>query len=151
MTKKKDKKTVTLPSGHTFDPALLDPFLPGACVPTGYASTYTVDIENAMDAVGEYSYHYDQTPKDPLEEAELKLRGICPACREPSNAHSWSCPNASYDLVVDANGGYFTSIDANLTLGNQTLDENKLEKINKIIDAIDDDQIDKLLDMIKKL
>lgn len=154
MTKKKDKKTVTLPNGHTFDPTLLDPFLPGACVPAGYADSYTVDIENALDISTDYTYSYDQTPKDPLEEAELKLQGICPACREPSNSHAWSCPNADLDLTIDANGGYLnfsTMVEPTITLGTETVDENRLKKINTIVDAIDDEKLDKLIEMIKKL
>lgn len=106
-------------------------------------------------ADSDYSYSYsdadwciDQTPKDEIEKAELILAGICPACRRSDGKHEYTCPH--YDYTLDGiTINTQTAGSSVITVGNHSITEEKLEKLDKILNAIDD--IDEFINDIKIL
>lgn len=100
------------------------------------------------DSDFDYTYSIgtiDQTPDDEIEKAELILAGICPACRRDDGKHDARCPHFTYDIdgiTINTASGPNT-----ITIGNRELTEDKLEKLDKLLDAIDD--IDVFLDKLK--
>jgi hypothetical protein len=121
------------------------------CIITADASYSTSMADSAVDYT--YSHHVDQTPSDPVEEAELKLQGICPSCRKDNQDHDWTCKHFdSNTITLDPNsisfGNYNNPFSPAITIGNTTLDESKVQKIDKILQALDDDKLDKLIKML---
>lgn len=100
--------------------------------------------------LADFDYTYsistiDRTPDDEIEKAELILAGICPACRRDDGKHDARCPHFKYDIdgiTINTASGPNT-----ITIGNRELTEDKLEKLDKLLDAIDD--IDVFLDKLK--
>lgn len=120
-------------------------------VPFGDPFTVTTMADGAYTiADSSYTYFQDQTPSDPVEEAELKLQGICPACRNELPTHEWSCPHRSWSLdgVTLTSDFDFVNTTPSVQIGTAVLTEEKLEKLDKILDAFGDVDID---DLIKKL
>lgn len=110
-----------------------------------YADSETVTVSTAFST--------DRTPTDPVEEAELKLAGICPKCRATLPEHEWDCADNSVWTGVDT----FTVTDSTIGMNYDnyiTIDpEPKLSpettrKLNKIFEELNDNDID---DLIKKL
>jgi len=109
--------------------------------------------------VDSYTSFNDQTPTDPIEIAEFKLQGICPACRKSTNEHDWSCPessvftiNSGSVLTINSAGKQLTGTipSKTITIGAATLDEDKLLKLDKLLDLFDDDELDELIAAKKK-
>lgn len=99
----------------------------------------------------------DLTPADDIETAQLKLQGICPACRCTNNDHEWNCKHYDYSTSIDTNAITFnsssitTTAPTTITLGSETLTEEKITKLDKLLDLFDDDELDQLmLDKITK-
>ena len=98
----------------------------------------------------------DRTPVDPVEEAELKLQGICPACRNPVEDHLWDCKHQHHDiggytLDVGSQWNFSTHSDPTITIGSTIISEERMKKLNRIADALDDDMLDRLDEIIDKL
>jgi len=57
----------------------------------------------------------DKTPVDQVEHAELKLSGICPACRCKLPNHEWNCVKSyqSVTVTVDSNNADYSYYDEN--------------------------------------
>ena len=91
----------------------------------------------------------DLTPADDIETAELKLQGICPACRCINNDHEWNCKHYDYSTSIDTNAITFNSSSilnpTTITLGSGTLTEEKITKLDKLLDLFDDDELDQLI------
>lgn len=113
-------------------------------------STWFSTTVDGTVADSDFDYTYsigtiDQTPADEIEKAELILAGICPACRRDDGKHDARCPHFTYDIdgitITTASG------PNTITIGDRVLTEDKLEKLDKILDAIDD--IDVFLDKLK--
>jgi hypothetical protein len=105
-------------------------------------STYTITDDSLTVTTS-----VDQTPDDDVEKAELILRGICPACRRDDGKHEFTCPH--YDYAVDGITINTKTTGAGMiTVGNHTITEEKLEVLDRIIDAVGDD-LDEFLDIIK--
>ena len=106
-------------------------------------TTYTISEDSLTVATT-----IDQTPDDDVEKAEIILRGICPACRRSDGKHDFTCPH--YDYNTD--GITISSKTAGagiITVGNHNITEEKLEVLDRIIDAVGDD-LDEFLDIIKE-
>jgi len=117
-----------------------------------YADSETVTIST--------SFSTDRTPTDPVEEAELKLAGICPKCRSTLPEHEWDCADNSVWTGVDTftvtdstismdydnmNYDNYITIDAEPKLSSETV-----RKLNRIFDELDDDDIENLIINTKK-
>ena len=57
----------------------------------------------------------DKTPVDQVEHAELKLSGVCPACRCKLPDHEWNCVKSyqSVNVTVDSNDDNYLYFDEN--------------------------------------
>lgn len=112
-----------------------------------YADSETVTINT--------SFSTDRTPTDPVEEAELKLAGICPKCRSTLPEHEWDCADNSVwtgvdtftvtDSTIGMNYDNYITIDAEPKLSPETV-----RKLNRIFDELDDDDIENLIINTKK-
>ena len=106
-------------------------------------TTYTISDSDNLTV----TTSVDQTPDDDVEKAELILRGICPACRRSDGKHDYTCPH--YDFSVDGITISTKTAGAGvITVGNHSITEEKLEVLDRIIDAVGDD-LDEFLDVIK--
>lgn len=130
-----------------------DPYTHFADIDTTYPSYYTsyTDMQGTMYSIDEdaitVSASVDQTPIDDMEKAELILQGKCPACRRDDGKHEYTCPH--YDYAVDGITISTKTTGAGvISVGNHTITEEKLEVLDKIIDAVGDD-LDEFLDIIK--
>jgi|TARA_R110000850_G_scaffold228322_2_gene353236 hypothetical protein len=118
-------------------------------------TTVTINGSEASSEAGQITLTIDRTPDDAFETAELKLQGICPACRCTDGEHEWNCKNFDYSITGNINNGtvyahtgaltFSTTSTNSITLGNETLSEEKLKKLNNILDLFDDDEIEKRL------
>ena len=119
--------------------------------------TITINAEsNTQLDLGLDLGNKDLTPDDPFETAELKLAGICPACRNDEGFHTWDCKHYDYsahNVITGAGITYNSSYQPNITigtstsisLGQATLDEAKVQKLDKLLDLFDDDELDQLI------
>jgi hypothetical protein len=108
--------------------------------------TYTPGDNFTVDS---YTSFNDQTPTDPIEIAEFKLQGICPACRKSTKEHDWSCPESSV-FTINSAAITTSTIPSIVSIGAATLDEDKLLKLDKLLDLFDDDELDELIAAKKK-
>lgn len=118
---------------------------------TGNDNTVTIDPNTQLN------FSTDKTPEDPFEEAELKLAGICPSCRKEDGDHDWDCKNYDYSTTsitgagITFNSNYQPGIaintvqDTEIALGQATLNEAKVKKLDKLLDLFDDDELDQLI------
>jgi hypothetical protein len=114
--------------------------------------TFTIDTSTISDTTLTYSSYVDQTPTDPVELAELKLAGICPKCRA-EDGHEWNCEESlSFtDISTYATSGNLTfnsSVNTSpvtITVGNATLTEDKINRLNVLLDAFTDEEINDLI------
>lgn len=120
--------------------------------PTGEASI-TVPVQS--------NFTKDQTPECDIEHAELKLAGICPACRCHNDDHTWDCKNYSWQnaitgTTINSSAQYGTIIAGGttysdqITIGSAVIDEDKITKLDKILELFDDDELEKLLEAAKE-
>ena len=103
------------------------------------------------------NFSTDRTPEDPFEEAELKLAGICPSCRNTNGEHEWDCKHYDYSTNSITSGGITfnsnyqpgftinTVQDTEIALGQATLNEAKIKKLDKLLDLFEDDELDQLI------
>ena len=125
-----------------------------------YATTITTTIPAGGDTITidpQLNFSTDRTPEDPFEEAELKLAGICPACRQEDGDHEWDCKNYDYSTNSITSGGITfnsnyqpgftinTVQDTEIALGQATLNEAKIKKLDKLLDLFEDDELDQLI------
>lgn len=111
----------------------------------------TITIEPQLN------FSTDQTPSDPFEEAELKLAGICPACRHEEGEHQWDCKHYDYSTNSITSGGITfnsnyqpgftinTVQETEIALGQATLTEAKIKKLDKLLDFFDDEELENLI------
>jgi len=143
--KQKTKTTITSNSNSTATTTISDQIFPDYTLGSDYVVTLPVDNIDYKDLT--YTYTTDQTPADEVEKAELILAGICPACRRDDGKHDFSCPK--YDYNVDGiTINTKTQGSGVITVGNHSITEEKLEILDRIIDAVGDD-LDVFLDTIK--
>ena len=117
--------------------------------------TYTPGDNLTVDS---YTSFNDQTPTDPMEIAEFKLQGICPACRKSTKEHVWQCPESSSSAFTINSGAITTSTitPGIVTIGSAvngsaaTIDAEKILKLDKLLDLFDDDELDELIAAKKK-
>ena len=127
-----------------------------------YSSTITTTIpagKGTVTVTGDVSpqlnFNTDKTPADPFEEAELKLAGVCPACRREDGIHDWDCKHYNYStstitgagITFNSNyqPGFTLDVDTEISIGQATLDEAKIKKLDKLLDLFDDEELDKLI------
>ena len=124
------------------------------------SDTLTVTVNgNEVDLTQQLDLGIDKTPSDPMEEAELILAGICPKCRQENGEHDYLCSDwVATDLNISAGTvtigtsyGPSITLDPTIHVGNNTLTEDKLNKLDYILDRFDDLDIDKLIKFIDKL
>lgn len=114
--------------------------------------TVTIDSTTPTDTTLTYSSYVDQTPTDPVELAELKLAGICPKCRS-EEGHEWNCEesisftdvNAWTSAPITFNTNSINTSPVTITVGNATLTEEKLNRLNVLLDAFTDEEINDLI------
>lgn len=122
-----------------------------------YPTTITTTIATGTDTVTitdpQLNFNSDKTPQDPFEEAELKLAGVCPACRNEDGEHEWDCKHYNYSTStvntigggITFNSNYNYQADTEIKLGQATLDEAKIKKLDKLLDLFDDDELEQLI------
>ena len=124
------------------------------------SDTLTVTVNgNEVDLTQQLDLGIDKTPSDPMEEAELILAGICPKCRQENGEHDYLCSDwVATDLNISAGTvtiatsyGPSITLDPTIHVGNNTLTEDKLNKLDYILDRFDDLDIDKLIKFMDKL
>lgn len=132
------------------------------------SDTVTVTVNgNDVDLTQQLDLGVNKTPSDPMEEAELILAGICPKCRQENGEHDYLCSDwVATDLNISSSGtvninhgfpgmgttyGPTITFDSTLHVGNNTLTEDKLNKLDYILDRFDDLDIDKLIKFMDKL
>lgn len=116
------------------------------------ADTITIDPNTQLN------FGTDRTPEDPFEEAELKLAGVCPACRREDGEHEWDCKNYDYSTTnitgsaITFGSNYQPGFtintgvqDTEIALGEATLNEAKLKKLDKLLDLFDDEELGKIV------
>ena len=120
------------------------------------ADTITVTVDNTTVDT-QLNFRTDQTPSDPFEEAELKLAGICPACRHEDGEHQWDCKHYDYSTTsitgagITFNSNYQpgftinTVQDTEIAFGAAILTEAKIKKLDKLLDLFEDDELDQLI------
>lgn len=129
------------------------------------SDTVTVTVNgNEVDLTQQLDLGVNKTPSDPMEEAELILAGICPKCRQENGEHDYLCSDwVATDLNISAGTvtigtsygptsyGPSITLDPTIHVGNNTLTEDKLNKLDYILDRFDDLDIDKLIKFMDKL
>lgn len=135
-------------------------------ISTAHSSdTITITVNgDEVDLNEQLNISVNKTPSDPMEEAELILAGICPKCRQDNGAHDWQCPDWASDLgipeYINMNHGFpgmATTYGPNITpdptihVGNNTLTQEKLDKLDALLDRFDDLDLDKLIKFMDKL
>lgn len=119
---------------------------------TWITGTDTITIDTATSGTLTYSSYIDQTPIDPVELAELKLAGICPKCRA-EDGHEWNCEESLQFTDVSAwtsspvtfNTASINTSPVTITVGNATLTEDKINRLNVLLDAFTDEEINDLI------
>ena len=123
-----------------------------------YATTITTTIPAGGDTITidpQLNFNSDKTPKDPFEEAELKLAGICPSCRNTNGEHEWDCKHYDYSttsitgaaITFNSNyqPGFSINTDNEVSVGQATLTEAKIKKLDKLLDLFDDEELEDLI------
>jgi len=132
------------------------------------SDTVTVTVNgNEVDLTQQLDLGVNKTPSDPMEEAELILAGICPKCRQENGEHDYLCSDwvatdlnlsagtvtigTSYGPSINLGPGPGITLDPTIHVGNNTLTEDKLNKLDYILDRFDDLDIDKIIKFMDKL
>jgi hypothetical protein len=123
-----------------------------------YSTTITTTIPAGGDTIAidpQLNFNSDKTPKDPFEEAELKLAGICPSCRNTNGEHEWDCKHYDYSttsitgagITFNSNyqPGFSINTDNEVSVGQATLTEAKIKKLDKLLDLFDDEELEDLI------
>ena len=123
-----------------------------------YSTTITMPADgDTITIEPQLNFSTDQTPSDPFEEAELKLAGICPACRHEEGEHQWDCKHYDYSTNSITSGGITfnsnyqpgftinTVQETEIALGQATLTEAKIKKLDKLLDFFDDEELENLI------
>lgn len=130
-----------------------------------YSTTITTTIPAGGDTITidpQLNFNSDKTPKDPFEEAELKLAGICPSCRNTNGEHEWDCKHYDYSTTsitgaaITFNSNYqppgfidmsimSINTDNEVSVGQATLTEAKIKKLDKLLDLFDDEELEDLI------
>lgn len=123
--------------------------------------TITVTVNGTdVDLTQQLDFGVNKTPDDPIAEAELILSGICPKCRCETPEHDWNCPDwsansvgfdPSQNVTIGTTYGPTITLDSTIHVGNNTLTQEKLDKLDALLDRVDDLDIDKLIKFVDKL
>ena len=166
-----DNITVSIDVGDTLnDIGDIDidlPFLADDITTTVTVDGLPVD-ESVYETGVQLNFGIDKTLEDDMETAQLILRGICPKCRKDDGDHEWDCPawsgtlqdttfSTSQNISFGTPYGPTVTIDtidttnSTIHVGNNTLTQEKLDKLDALLDRVENLDIDKLIKFVDKL